>query len=67
MYEGDSYIIWLTEVGTKCLRIAGIHRYRNNQNSEAEEVDFYDLDDTGRSAVIRQIQRRYAMKSVIPQ
>jgi len=66
LYDGDSYIIYLTEVGTKYLRIAGIFKYPNNQNTEAVEVSFYDLDEFGRVAVIRQIRRKYKDKGIYP-
>ena len=66
LHDGDSYIIWLVDVGTKMLRIVGIHKYANNRNTEAEELTFYDLDDFGRAAVIRQILRKYKGKGIIP-
>ena len=59
-------MIYVKDVGTKMLRIVAIHRFPNNQNSEGVEEDFYDLDRLTRDAVIRQINRRFVDKTILP-
>jgi hypothetical protein len=65
VHDGDSFVIYLKDVGTKCVRILQIHRFRNNQNVEGVEESFRDLDLDTKRAVIRQVNRKYGGRTVI--
>lgn len=59
MWNGDSFIITCEPVSDYQVRITSIARYANNQNVDGEELDFLDLDEQSRRAVIRQVNRRH--------
>ena len=59
MWNGDAYIITTEPVSDYQVRITSIARYANNQNVDGEELDFLDLDEHTRRAVIRQVNRRH--------
>ena len=65
LYEDDSYIISLANVGTKCFRILRIIRYPRNQNTRGVEENFKDLDYMTKRAVIEQINKRCVGRTVI--
>lgn len=59
IWNGDSYIITCEPVSDYQVRITSIARYKNNQNVDGEELDFLDLDEQSRRAVIHQVNRRH--------
>lgn len=63
--DGDSLIIYLVPVGTKKIRIIDIHRFRNNQNTEAVSESFSDLNLETKRLVIHQINRRHVGRTVL--
>lgn len=65
LYEDDSYIITLSEVGTKCVKILRIIRYPRNQNTQGVEENFKDLDYMTKRAVIDQINKRCVGRTVM--
>jgi hypothetical protein len=65
LYEGDSYLIYLKEVGTRCVKILTIHRFRHNQNTEGVEENFRDLDLDTKRAVVQQINRAHVGRTIL--
>lgn len=65
LHEGDSFLITLSEIGTKCVRILRIIKYPNNVNSHGEEWSFRDLDPETKRAVIQQVNKRCIGRMVL--
>jgi hypothetical protein len=65
LYEGDSFILIIQPAGPGQIRLAQIIRYRNNQNVEGVEESYWDLDESTRRAVIRQVRRRHKNASIM--
>lgn len=64
-FEGDSYIIYLRAVGTKCVRILQLHRFSGNDSRNGSEEHFTDLSPAGQREVVLQVLRRYRGKTVL--
>jgi hypothetical protein len=64
LHEGDAYEISVEEVSEKMIQIVSLVRFDSNQSGEGSMVRFYDLDSQSRSAVIRQINRRFVGRTV---
>lgn len=64
-YEGDSYIIYLRAVGTKCVRILQLHRFSGNDSRNGVEEHFTDLSPEARREVVIQVLRRHKGKTVL--
>jgi hypothetical protein len=65
LHDGDSFMITLSAVGEKCVKISRIVRYPNNVNSHGVEENFRDLDLETKRAVIQQVNRRCVGKTVM--
>lgn len=65
LYEGDSYIIYLKEVGTKCVKILQLHRFSNNDSRNGVEESFADLTEEAKREVIQQVSTRYKGKTIL--
>lgn len=65
VHDGDSFTLYLNEVGTKCVKILQIHRFPHNQNVEGVEESFRDLDIETKRAIIRQINRKYVGRTIL--
>lgn len=65
LHDGDSYIIYLKEVGQKCVKILQLHRYANNDSRNCVEESFGDLAPETKQAVILQVNRRHQGKTVL--
>jgi hypothetical protein len=64
-YEGDSYIIYLKRVGTKCVRILQLHRFSGNDSRNGVEEKYNDLPLEAKREVILQVRRRHIGKTVL--
>lgn len=65
IHEDDTYILYLSEVSQKTLRLEGILFYPGNTNVEPTAVSFRDLDKKAKDACIAQVNRRHVGKSVL--
>lgn len=65
LLDGDSYVIYLKEVGTRCVKILQLHRYAHNDSRNCTEENFGDLTGEAKRAVIAQVNRRYIRKTVL--
>lgn len=63
--DGDSYIIYLGEIGTKCVKILQLHRFPHNDSRSGCVEAFSDLTPDAKRAIIQQVNRRYIGKTVL--
>lgn len=64
IYEGDSYLLYVTELSDRQVHLSRIEMFPSNLNVAPTQEKFFDLTPPCRREVIAQINRRFPGRTV---
>lgn len=65
LYNGDAFVLTISPVSERQVRLASVVRYPDNVDGDGVHEQFRDLDPETKARVIQQINRRYPTKTVL--